>query len=101
MEMGTNWGKFDVGKHVHPQQIPTDPLRLSYNTTPNQSQPERNITKGSANTAQLPNHHPQSANNTLVFARPHGAYNTCNIHKPRAIIIQDPYKVEMLKRFLY
>jgi hypothetical protein len=43
----------------------------------------------------------QSTSTNLVFARPHRAYKTFEPHKPRVDIVQDPYKVAMLKYLQY
>jgi hypothetical protein len=58
MEMGTNQGEINCGKHVHAKQISTNTLCILHNTTPNQSKLERYTTQGPANTAQLSNHDP-------------------------------------------
>jgi hypothetical protein len=43
----------------------------------------------------------QSMSTNLVFARPHRAYKTFELHKPRVNIVRDPYKVAMLKYLQY
>jgi hypothetical protein len=43
----------------------------------------------------------QSTNTNLVFARPHRAYETFELHQPKADIVRDPYKVAMLKYLQY
>jgi hypothetical protein len=43
----------------------------------------------------------QSTSTNLVFARPHGAYETFKLHQPKANIVRDPYKVAMLKYLHY
>jgi CHASE2 domain-containing sensor protein len=43
----------------------------------------------------------QSTSTTLVFARPHNAYETFNLNKPKPVVICKPYKVAMLKHVKY
>jgi hypothetical protein len=43
----------------------------------------------------------QSMSTTLVFARPHKAYNNFNLYKPKLVIICNPYRVAMLKHVKY
>jgi hypothetical protein len=43
----------------------------------------------------------QSTSTTLVFTRPHKAYDNFNLYKPKPVTICNPYKVAMLKYVKY
>jgi hypothetical protein len=43
----------------------------------------------------------QSMSTTLVFAQPHGACKTFNLHSPKPVVTCNPYKVAMLKHLKY
>jgi hypothetical protein len=43
----------------------------------------------------------QSTSTTILFARPHGAYEIYNLYKPKSSVIHNPYKVAMLKYMKY